>query len=150
MYFNSYLHNDLDHCSSIYRLHWWISKHCKHHSNNYLSVGRTQGNSRKGPRWNFQSPRTSLNASIRRYAQTAIYETSYSRITQTFSNYSSVNKLFMKIVFLSKFSTTRECTKAITIEEVEFKKGYTFIVPLYAILHDPQHFPNPYVFDPDR
>lgn len=37
-------------------------------------------------------------------------------------------------------------------EELSFKveKGRLFLVPIYALHHDPKHFPNPQKFDPER
>ncbi|KAJ8955213.1 hypothetical protein NQ317_001066 [Molorchus minor] len=54
-------------------------------------------------------------------------------------------------------STDRVCTKPYTIEPklpgekpVHLKKGDSLSIPIYAIHHDPEHYPDPERFDPER
>ncbi|KAK5640023.1 hypothetical protein RI129_010834 [Pyrocoelia pectoralis] len=49
-------------------------------------------------------------------------------------------------------TNTRLCTKSYNIpnSNVVIKKGTYVFVPIYAIHRDPEHFPNPDTFDPDR
>lgn len=42
------------------------------------------------------------------------------------------------------------CTKAITINGIEFEEGVTFSVPVYAVHYDERNYPNPNEFDPER
>ncbi|XP_046667248.1 cytochrome P450 6k1-like [Homalodisca vitripennis] len=48
----------------------------------------------------------------------------------------------------------RECTKAINFDvdgkSVEIPVGCSVVIPVYSIHHDPQYYPDPEVFDPER
>uniref|UniRef100_A0A1B6C6N2 Cytochrome P450 n=1 Tax=Clastoptera arizonana TaxID=38151 RepID=A0A1B6C6N2_9HEMI len=46
----------------------------------------------------------------------------------------------------------RKCSKEYTIPETDsfIESGTTVLIPVFAIHHDPKHFPNPQVFDPER
>lgn len=49
----------------------------------------------------------------------------------------------------------RICTKPLTIEdydgtEIKFEKGDAINIPVYCLHTDPESFPNPLVFDPER
>ncbi|KAI1704051.1 cytochrome p450 domain-containing protein [Ditylenchus destructor] len=44
----------------------------------------------------------------------------------------------------------RECVKEITIDGIEFQPGDIVNIPIYAIHHNPDYFPEPEKFDPDR
>nr|XP_014086784.1 probable cytochrome P450 9f2 [Bactrocera oleae] len=48
----------------------------------------------------------------------------------------------------------RECTKDFVFEadgkRIEIKKGQTILIPVVGLQHDPQYFPNPEKFDPER
>ncbi|XP_011193596.2 probable cytochrome P450 9f2 [Zeugodacus cucurbitae] len=48
----------------------------------------------------------------------------------------------------------RMCTKDIVLEvdgkRIEIKKGETIMIPVVGLQHDPQYFPNPEKFDPER
>ena len=47
---------------------------------------------------------------------------------------------------------TRSCNKDYLVEgtELVIRKGQMVIIPAYAIHHDPDIYPNPSTFDPDR
>jgi len=54
---------------------------------------------------------------------------------------------------LSSFPfTMRQCTKEYTIPNSEFTipKGMKVIIPIAGLHHDPEYWPNPETFDPDR
>nr|CAH0107693.1 unnamed protein product [Daphnia galeata] len=44
----------------------------------------------------------------------------------------------------------RECNKDITINGINIKKGVVVTVPTYALHYDPEYYPDPFKFDPDR
>ena len=46
----------------------------------------------------------------------------------------------------------RQCTKDYKLPGVNFviPKGMKIIIPTYAIHHDPDYYPDPYKFDPER
>lgn len=49
-------------------------------------------------------------------------------------------------------ATHRQCTKNFTIPDtnIEIEKGTSLIIPLYKIHQDPNNFPEPNKFDPER
>lgn len=55
------------------------------------------------------------------------------------------------------FQTDRRCTQDFTIQpknpkekNLHLKKGTMVIIPILALHHNPEYFPNPKTFDPDR
>jgi cytochrome P450 len=47
----------------------------------------------------------------------------------------------------------RKCVKSYTLPTeppFNLKPGDSFLVPIYALHHDPDYFPNPEKFDPER
>ena len=53
-------------------------------------------------------------------------------------------------VYPPAFLPTRYCNKTTTLGNVTFPKGAHVAIPLWNILHDPQYWPQPEKFDPDR
>lgn len=49
-------------------------------------------------------------------------------------------------------NVTRQVAKDYTVPGTNnvLKKGMMVVVPIYAIQHDPEYYPNPDVYDPDR
>lgn len=47
---------------------------------------------------------------------------------------------------------TRTCTQQYQIpnSDLTLEPGFRVIIPTYSIHHDPQHFPEPYEFKPER
>ena len=62
--------------------------------------------------------------------------------------YSSFISVYLYSYFTSRIE--RECNKDITINNIRFKKGMLVTVPTYALHYDPEYYPDPYTFDPDR
>jgi hypothetical protein len=48
------------------------------------------------------------------------------------------------------FRTNRVCTVPVTIKGVPFEPGCVFSVPIYAMHHNEEYYPDPFKFDPDR
>jgi len=48
------------------------------------------------------------------------------------------------------FALQRDCTEACTIKGVHIPKGLPILFPVYAIHHDPEIWPEPEKFDPER
>jgi cytochrome P450 len=48
--------------------------------------------------------------------------------------------------------TDRVCTKSFTLPgtDVVIEKGITVMIPMYPLHRDPEYFPNPNKFDPER
>lgn len=46
----------------------------------------------------------------------------------------------------------RECTEEYKLPDSDFviPKGMKIIIPVFAIHHDPEYYPDPYKFDPER
>lgn len=44
----------------------------------------------------------------------------------------------------------RECNKDITIKGIPIKSGMVVTVPTFALHFDPEYYPDPLTFDPDR
>jgi cytochrome P450 family 6 len=85
------------------------------------------------------------------------------RVLQKFNgelNYESMNE--MKYVLqvlnesLRKYPPATELNRLVESDYTEsttgfvFKKGTSLFIPVYAIHHDPEYYPNPDVFDPNR
>jgi hypothetical protein len=57
--------------------------------------------------------------------------------------------LFMTLVtFL--FRTDRQAGRDVTIQGVFIPKGMSIDIPIYAVHHDPEYWPEPDRFDPER
>ena len=54
-----------------------------------------------------------------------------------------------RLIFLNG-RIERECNKDITINGINIKKGVVVTVPTYALHYDPEYYPDPFKFDPDR
>ena len=44
----------------------------------------------------------------------------------------------------------RECTKATTVNNIQFKEGDAVLIPSYSIHRNPDIYKNPEQFDPER
>ena len=44
----------------------------------------------------------------------------------------------------------RECNEACTINGIHFPKGMLVLVPVYALHRDPEYWPDPEKFEPER
>ncbi|CAH3190591.1 unnamed protein product [Porites evermanni] len=53
-------------------------------------------------------------------------------------------------LFLPPISLQRDCNEACTIKGVHIPKGLPIIIPVYPIHHDPDIWPEPDKFDPER
>lgn len=55
-------------------------------------------------------------------------------------------------VFVSytAFMLMRECTKATTVNNIQFKEGDAVLIPSYSIHRNPEIYENPEQFDPER
>ena len=51
---------------------------------------------------------------------------------------------------LPHYRTQRYCSKTVTIGNVTIPKGTEVVVPINAIHHNPEYWPDPYKFDPER
>ena len=51
-------------------------------------------------------------------------------------------------MFPCRFS--RECNEACTINGIHFPKGMMIFVPVYALHRDPEYWPDPEKFEPER
>jgi cytochrome P450 family 6 len=61
-----------------------------------------------------------------------------------------VLRMFPPVPFI-----TRECTKPFKLEtpsggSYDIEVGTPVLIPVYSLHYDPQHFPHPKIFDPDR
>ena len=45
---------------------------------------------------------------------------------------------------------TRECTKANTINGIEFKEGDAIVIPIYSMQRDNEIWEDPIAFNPER
>jgi cytochrome P450 family 3 subfamily A len=48
------------------------------------------------------------------------------------------------------FRTERLCNKTVTYGKIKIEKGTLISIPIYAIHHDPENYPQPEKFDPER
>ena len=48
------------------------------------------------------------------------------------------------------FRYGRECNEACTINGIQFPRGMLVIVPAYALHRDPEYWPDPEKFEPER
>ncbi|XP_062566717.1 cytochrome P450 3A29-like isoform X2 [Saccostrea cucullata] len=73
-------------------------------------------------------------------------------------NYENVNKLqYMEQVILETLRMypplprlTREIGETVVIKDYTFLKGGTVVIPVYGLHHNPDYWPDPEKFDPDR
>ena len=47
-------------------------------------------------------------------------------------------------------STIRQCNDDIVLKGIQFKKDVAVLIPIYNIQHDPNIWPDPETFDPER
>ena len=57
---------------------------------------------------------------------------------------------FWQFVLFSLSSTIRQCTDDIVLKGIQFKKDVAVLIPIYNIQHDPDIWPDPETFDPER
>lgn len=44
----------------------------------------------------------------------------------------------------------RECGETVVIDGIRMEKGTIVTIPIYAIHHDPEIYPDPEIYNPDR
>lgn len=59
-------------------------------------------------------------------------------------------KFAISLFAFSAFMVSREATKDCTIKGLPIKKGIIAFVPIYSIHRDPEYYPDPEKFDPER
>ena len=53
-------------------------------------------------------------------------------------------------IYLPHCRTQRYCSKTVTIDNVTIPEGAEIEVPIDLIHHNPEYWPDPYKFDPER
>lgn len=53
-------------------------------------------------------------------------------------------------LFSHFFRFGRICNESCTLSGVHFKKGVVVVVPVYHLHRDPEYWPDPEKFDPER
>ena len=57
---------------------------------------------------------------------------------------------FVKCEKISICRLERKCKEDTVVEGYKFRKGMSAVIPVYALHYDPETWPNPEKFDPDR
>ena len=53
-------------------------------------------------------------------------------------------------MLLPHYRTQRYCSKTVTIGNVTIPEGTDIVIPINLIHHNPEYWPDPYKFDPER
>ena len=55
-----------------------------------------------------------------------------------------------RFIFDLPCSTARICNEDIVLNGIPFKKGAAIMIPIYCVQRDPEIWPDPETFDPER
>nr|XP_022328532.1 cytochrome P450 3A24-like [Crassostrea virginica] len=100
----------------------------------------------------------SYNLAVHQEIQDKVMQEIQDQIGENEPTYEDLNKLqYMEQVILESLRMyppltrlSREIEETVTIRGYTFPKGYSVAIPVYGLHHDPEYWPDPEHFDPDR